>query len=310
MRTKRRYVYKQKITQDKNQNMAQLRKIYCAYLLLIFSALPVQAAEEKGLLWEISGLSKIKPSYLFATIHVDHPKVINLPEKFKTIFRKADSFSGEVILDKNAQQEMVKYMLFPKGENLQSYLSAWEFHQCQEIMRKRDIPEHVLNRFKPWAIVVAMGAPKSKSEMILDKLLIDEAEKQGKAVYGLETVSEQVSAFINMPLTDQAKMLKEAIKLNHLFNSMFKELLKAYLAGDLSELLRLDKKYQSKENQKIEDYLRKELLVKRNFRMLERMQPRLKEGNAFIAVGALHLPGATGLISLLREKGYSVKAVY
>ena len=40
------------------------------------------------------------------------------------------------------------------------------------------------------------------------------------------------------------------------------------------------------------------------------MQPRLEEGNAFIAVGALHLPGKDGLINLLREQGYTVKAVY
>jgi len=298
------------MTQDKNQNMAQLIKVYSVYLLLIFSALPIQAEEEKGLLWEISGLSDIKPSYLFATIHVDHPEVVNLPEQFKSIFNKTDSFSGEVILDKKAKQEITKYMLFTNGEKLQSYLSAWEFHQCQQIMFKRGIPERALNRLKPWAIAIAMATPKSKSDMVLDKLLLFEADKQGKAVYGLETVSEQLSAFINMPITDQVEMLKESLKQNHLFNTIFKELISAYLVGDLSELLRLDKKYQSKSNQKLEKYLRKELLLNRNYRMLKRMQPRLKEGNAFIAVGALHLPGETGLIKLLRKQGYTVKPVY
>jgi len=32
------------------------------------------------------------------------------------------------------------------------------------------------------------------------------------------------------------------------------------------------------------------LLVQRNANMVERMRVRLKEGNAFVAVGALHLP--------------------
>jgi uncharacterized protein YbaP (TraB family) len=35
----------------------------------------------------------------------------------------------------------------------------------------------------------------------------------------------------------------------------------------------------------------------------------LEKGNAFIAVGALHLPGETGLVSLLRERGYTVSPV-
>jgi len=43
--------------------------------------------------------------------------------------------------------------------------------------------------------------------------------------------------------------------------------------------------------------------------MAERMEPWLKQGGAFIAVGALHLPGEQGLIRLLRQRGYSVRVV-
>ncbi len=37
--------------------------------------------------------------------------------------------------------------------------------------------------------------------------------------------------------------------------------------------------------------------------------PHLDKGGAFIAVGALHLPGKTGLVSLLREAGYTLTAI-
>jgi uncharacterized protein YbaP (TraB family) len=37
--------------------------------------------------------------------------------------------------------------------------------------------------------------------------------------------------------------------------------------------------------------------------------PHLAEGGAFIAVGALHLPGRHGLVALLREAGYTVTAM-
>jgi uncharacterized protein YbaP (TraB family) len=42
--------------------------------------------------------------------------------------------------------------------------------------------------------------------------------------------------------------------------------------------------------------------------MAERALPFLEEGGAFIAVGALHLPGEAGLVELLRAKGYTVTA--
>ena len=37
-------------------------------------------------------------------------------------------------------------------------------------------------------------------------------------------------------------------------------------------------------------------------------EPILAAGNAFIAVGALHLPGPDGLVELLRKAGYTVTA--
>jgi uncharacterized protein len=44
--------------------------------------------------------------------------------------------------------------------------------------------------------------------------------------------------------------------------------------------------------------------------MAERIAPLLKGGGAFIAVGALHLPGKTGLIERLRAEGYTVTKVW
>ena len=51
------------------------------------------------------------------------------------------------------------------------------------------------------------------------------------------------------------------------------------------------------------------LLISRNFGMRDNALAHLEQGNAFVAVGALHLPGKQGLVSLLREAGYTVTAV-
>ncbi len=47
----------------------------------------------------------------------------------------------------------------------------------------------------------------------------------------------------------------------------------------------------------------------RNQRFIERLAEPIAEGGVFIAVGAAHLPGPTGLVELLREDGFKVTRV-
>ena len=51
------------------------------------------------------------------------------------------------------------------------------------------------------------------------------------------------------------------------------------------------------------------LLTKRNQRFVDRITSELETGGVFIAVGAFHLPGETGLIALLRNDGFEVARI-
>jgi uncharacterized protein YbaP (TraB family) len=51
------------------------------------------------------------------------------------------------------------------------------------------------------------------------------------------------------------------------------------------------------------------LITDRNIRMANRIAEFVKERSTFIAIGALHLPKETGVIALLRRKGFTVEAV-
>ena len=51
-------------------------------------------------------------------------------------------------------------------------------------------------------------------------------------------------------------------------------------------------------------------LERRNKLMVDRLRSRLQTGGALIAVGAAHLPGKTGVLSLLAEQGYTIERIY
>ena len=87
-------------------------------------------------------------------------------------------------------------------------------------------------------------------------------------------------------------------------------LIRLYLAGDLAAIFRL-----MVEPARLlgEDYMTtfiERLLDARNEVMVHRMDGLLKHGNAFIGVGAAHLPGDKGVLRLLEKKGYKITRVY
>ena len=49
-----------------------------------------------------------------------------------------------------------------------------------------------------------------------------------------------------------------------------------------------------------------ELLTNRNNNWIPVIEKQIKIGSTFIAVGAMHLPGETGILNLLKQKAYIV----
>lgn len=84
-----------------------------------------------------------------------------------------------------------------------------------------------------------------------------------------------------------------------------KKLAKAYLAGDLNQMLELMEDPASGSS----DEWSERMINRRNANWARIMAGLLPSASVLIAVGAGHLPGEKGLISLLRKEGYSVEAV-
>jgi hypothetical protein len=133
---------------------------------------------------------------------------------------------------------------------------------------------------------------------------------QGKPIHQLETGTEQIALFNELPEADQLALLESAIRDNARIETLFEDLTARYLARDVGGIHR-DMIQQSKS---MDEQLIKMFLLRfneeRNRTMVQRMAARLGEGGAFVAIGALHLPGETGLLSLLADQGYRITRVY
>jgi uncharacterized protein YbaP (TraB family) len=89
----------------------------------------------------------------------------------------------------------------------------------------------------------------------------------------------------------------------------FEKMKSLYIARDLAGLYAYSQRY-SLPDDDVYNELIKKLLIDRNYTMVERMQPILENGDAFIAIGAMHLPGDEGILSLLAKNNYKISLVY
>jgi uncharacterized protein YbaP (TraB family) len=262
----------------------------------------------KGILWQIDSPSG-KSSYLFGTIHVDDPRITNLHPTINQAITRSRSMTLELVPDPQALQASMSRMFFTNGQTLQQAIGDKLYKQAAKAMADHGMPPQMVSTMKPWAVMMTLSVPKQKSGEFLDLKLYNIATQRGMQTHALETYEEQLSVFDSMSLTDQKKMLSRTLADLDTLPAQFEKLRRAWLARDLAQLEKISDE-QLPDNDPAGERLMNSLLDKRNQKMLQRMQPRLKEGRAFIAVGALHLPGKQGLLNLLTEQGYKIKAVY
>ena len=291
------------------------RKTYWSTLFLVLltatqGAVAADVLSQKGLLWQIDkpGLT---PSYLFGTIHSEDTRVTKLPSPVRSRFEKASSASFEIMMDMQTMLEASGAMFFSDEQSLDKLIDKALYQSVVDAMYQHRLPAFMVNRLKPWAVVVILSTPPMETGKILDLLLYQKAQQLQIPTYGLETVKEQLGVY-SIPLADQITMLKDTVKNLKKMPTVFEKLHDLYLQRDLTALLKysIAEMKKGSDNISLVETFYKRVLDDRNIRMVERMEKHLKAGNAFIAIGALHLPGKKGVLKLLQNSGYRISAVY
>lgn len=266
------------------------------------------ARHVKGLLWKIESPG-VPASHLFGTIHSDDARVTALPEIVSRSLDGAGRFVMEAVIDAEGLLRMAEVMYFNDGRTLEQVVGKNLYQASMKSMAARGLPTLGLEKQKPWSVMMALSMPPPRSGQFLDLILQARAANQNKPVSGLETIAEQLAIFDGLPMADQVALLKDAVDNQAELDKEFEALHKAYVARDLAAIAAIGDKHQPRDA-RLHASVMDKLLNQRNARMVERMAPILKQGGAFIAVGAAHLPGESGLLYRLEKTGYRVTSIY
>ncbi len=268
-----------------------------------------------GVLWRVERADGAA-SYVFGTLHSTDERVTALPQPVSEAFAASQTLAIECILDNPAILKISRAMLLPASERLDASMSAPQVARLKDAVAHYHMPFKIVTRFKPWGAMMLFSVPPSEHLRAaaglqpLDERLRAQAEASGKAVFGLETVDEQIETLDGMGPADQMLMLDSTLQEAGEIERVFARLRDAYLARDLVTVYGLLNAEKSDDATGAVGRFEQRLIIDRNRRMVQRMDKLLRQGHAFVAVGALHLPGAHGILQLLTDEGYQVTRVY
>ena len=260
-----------------------------------------------AVLWKVTKAGK-SSSYVFGTIHVSDPRITNLPEPVKFALNNSDTFVMEALPTPEEALALSQMMFYADGTTLKDYLDDELFQRIAKVLSIFQLPIEATAVLKPWAAFLIMNYP-ADNMMPLDLKLLEIATSQGARTMGLETLSEQGAIFSGMTLDKQLRLLLDTVCNYDLVNQGIEEMKEFYLQRDLNGLLNASAQHPYADEPVYKE-LNKKLLTDRNKIMIDRMQSVLQEGGAFIAIGALHLPGNDGVIAGLSQQGYKITAIY
>ncbi|MBK8968461.1 MAG: TraB/GumN family protein [Saprospiraceae bacterium] len=295
-----------------------LRTLFPLMTMLIAHTLFAQEPDEKlkGLLWEVSGNGITQKGFLYGTMHVPEKLAFNLSDSFFIALRQVEMVALET--DHDQWQEFTEMLegrereLFnPGGYGGYGYRRASAQPNLYNSQFQFSPPNNELLG------AMLSAKPRMTNEFLyrsnqyrqdyeedtyLDLFIFQAGRKLGKNVIGLETLEGSYEALVRAQFPDDEEENSDRRYYSGQYSRQTLE--DAYRDQDLSLMDSLNKMAQPGKN------FQRWMLDERNLVMVNRIDSILQSGTSlFSAVGAAHLPGESGLILQLRERGYTVRPV-
>ena len=257
-----------------------------------------------SLLFKVTSLNSARYAYLLGTMHMICAKDFYIKPKVINALRKCDTYYMEVDLgnsdEMNAMAESQASL-----RDLSEGLTEKESAQLQTVIQEATgVSAENIEEVSPLALInkLTMEAMGCDDVKVPEIELVQIAFHLGLTTGGLETALDQFhiaqKVFTGKEMLHQLKGIKG-------YKDLFENIATAYHSENLTELAALitDKQFMSKRAYQT-------LVTSRNRKWAKRIPRLIEKGKPFIAIGAGHLPGDTGVIDLLRLQGFSVNPVY
>lgn len=253
--------------------------------------------------------------HIFGTVHLLRPELEWRTDAFDQALSSADKIVFEVDMKSEAAQraiatDFLARGMFQDGRTLKEVLNEDDEAVVSAAFDSLGVPIDAMNTFEPWMASVNLGVMKLMSDGFdpnsgVENVIETEAAEAGKSFAYLESISQQADAFDLLAEEDQITMLYESALMLDESPRMLDVLVDEWADGDVAGIAAI---MADPEGYGFTDAAYEALLVTRNQDWVPKIEAMLDEpGSIFIAAGAGHFAGPDSVITMLRDKGYTIE---
>jgi uncharacterized protein len=273
----------------------------------VVSAQKATAPGGKSFLWKISSGNKVL--YLAGSVHALSADVYPLSPAFEQAFTASGTLVEEIDLGEaemlTAAPAILAKGMFLDGRRFDSVVSKETVALVNARLKDSGLPVEMFQAMKPWMVMLTVAALDAQKAGLdptlgLDKHFYDRAKAAGKAIIGLETAESQIDRLDSMSSDLQEQLLRSSLSEAETTRNSLKTIVAAWQRGDSASL----------ETTLLSDFKQypaayRSLIVERNNNWIPQIDACLTRAQpCLVVVGAAHLVGPDGLLTLLQRKGY------
>jgi uncharacterized protein len=270
--------------------------------LFLFAVLRTQA--DAASVWKVTGPNG-GPLFLGGSMHALRPTDYPLPSAYNIAFEA----SARLVFEddpKSASREfrsLLKAGLYSCRDNLQNHVDPRTYEYLRRFFALRNVPESEFARLRPWLIDILITSPPPEYYGLgVEEFLLKRAMANSKPVSGLESAKDHNQVLVGLNDRESEALLLVTF-INAAQKSSGASMVDLWRRGDAETIARL-----THEAYRDLPAFGERLLSARNRNWLPKIESYLRSGQTyFVVVGAAHMGGPDGLLSLLRVRGYRVE---
>ena len=298
---------------------------------LILAVYDANDAGSKGLLWKaVNGDNTL---YLLGTIHLDRSNAYPLHKSVRDALDEAQVVSFELDLnDQEGLAQLVSRQSYSDGTTLADHISPELYQRVQAAAESMGVGPHDLDGFKAWALASTFGTlslqddTTSANMMAIDMYINAYAVNAGKTIDAVETYDLQLDIFDGLSPEYQEAYLDSSLALYEaaLSGQEVSEEAQAMAQAQEAQIAAMFDAWKDRDPETFAavygketvmdsgDELNVKLFTERDPGMIAAAAEYLEtegENTFFLAVGAGHMVDPGGIVSGLRDLGYTVELV-